>query len=107
MDEKMPAMKKRKKGILQRQQGALEELQVESALCAMSLVFCAKGIMSGAQIHSIAQAAQKDIDQASKGFNVAKLKNIAKLKHSGNLGGGLQSMIAKAHPNQGCQRCSP
>ena len=95
MEPSEPAFKKRKGGIWQRQQKAANELQVESALYALLMVYFAKGLMSGALVHAIAQAAQKDLDQAQEGFKVTKLNKIASLQRAKNFGPSLTAMMAK------------
>ena len=88
-------MRKRKRGLLQRQQAAEQEFQIESCLYGLLMVYLAKGIMSGAQVHAIAQAAQSDIEKASEGYHMNDLYRIANLKQSKNLGRTIQSIMAK------------
>lgn len=96
MDFEGPQLKKRKHGgIWQRQKAFAEQNQVDSALYALIMTLFAQGIMSGAQAHAIACAAQSDIDKAAQGYQVTKLQNISKLKHSKNLGPSLTRMMAK------------
>ena len=70
-------------------------MQCESALYALLMIYFAKGLMSGALVHKISQAAQEDIDKAAKGWNVQGLNKVASLKHARNLGASLARMMAK------------
>lgn len=51
--------------------------------------------MSGALIHSIATAAQQDLENVAQGFKITELKKIASLVHAKNLGPSLTTMMAK------------
>jgi len=95
MEPPTSSKKRRKGGIHQRQHKAEEEMQCESALYALLMIYFAKGLMSGALVHKISQAAQEDIDKAAKGWNVQGLNKVASLKHARNLGASLARMMAK------------
>ena len=88
-----PPTKKRKGGVQQRLAKAAQECQ--SALYALLMTHFAKGLMSGALIHSIAKAAQQDLENAASGLKITELKKIASLEHAKNLGPMLTRMMAK------------
>ena len=90
-----PSMKKRKRGVQQRQQAAIKELQTESCLYALLMAYLAKGLLSGAKVHAIAKAAQADIDKALEGYHIKDLHRVASLSQSRNLGRTLNSIMAK------------
>ena len=89
------APKKRKGGLHQRLAKAEEEQECQSALYALLMIQFAKGLMSGALIHSIATAAQQDLENVAQGFKITELKKIASLVHAKNLGPSLTTMMAK------------
>jgi len=87
--------KKRKRGIHQRLSAAEEEMSVDSCLFALLMIMFAKGILSGHQVHSLAKAGQEDINMAYDGFQVKKLRRLAELKQSKNLGRTVSTMMTK------------
>ena len=90
-----PPTKKRKGGVQQRLAKAAQEQECQSALYALLMTHFAKGLMSGALIHSIAKAAQQDLENAASGLKITELKKIASLEHAKNLGPMLTRMMAK------------
>ena len=87
--------KKRKGGILQRMNAAQEDVRTQSSLYVLLMSMYARGELSGAKVHAIAQAAQDDINKAHDGFQVVDLDRIARLQQSRNLARTLTAMMAK------------
>lgn len=78
--EAASSSKRRRGGLWQRRQAQQEENQCPSVLFSLLMVMFAKGILSGAQVHELAVAAQTDLDRTRDGKQVTKLNEIAKLK---------------------------
>lgn len=70
-------------------------MSVDSCLFALLMIMFAKGILSGHQVHSLAKAGQEDINMAHEGFQVKKLRRLAELKQSRNLGRTVSTMMTK------------
>lgn len=62
-----------------------EETEKESALQVLLMTYLAQGIISGVMVHSIAQAAAKDLEASREGFSLPALDRLAHLKHGRNL----------------------
>lgn len=77
--------KRRKGGQQQRMKRSAEEMQKESALQALLMNYLAQGIISGVMVHSIAQAAAKDLEAKNEGFSFPDLERLAYLQHGRNL----------------------
>lgn len=95
MDAHVPHMKKRKRGQLQRQQCIEQEMTHESALYGLLMLWFAQGVLSGAKVHSLALAAQIDIDKAADGYQVTKIREVSKLKYARNLDRSIAALMAK------------
>ena len=76
-----PPSKKRRGGLHQRLAAADRELEMKSSLYSLLMLHYAKGLMSGALVHSIAVAAQKDLDNQKEGYKIIDLQKITHLKH--------------------------
>lgn len=96
MSEPEPVFKKRRMGgIQQRLKQAEEDRTVPSELHTMLMTMYAQGHLSGLQVHSIATAAQTDIDKVQQGYKLQGLNNVSKLKHGKNLGGSIHRLLSK------------
>lgn len=80
-----PASKRRKRGILQRQEAARSSAQEKSSLHELLMTFLAQGLLSGALCHSIAVAAKKDMDKIKEDKELPDLDQLAGLKHGKSL----------------------
>lgn len=87
--------KKRKGGQQQRLQKATENLHAESALQSLLMTYLAQGILSGVFVHSIAQAAQKDIQAARDGYSLPDLDKLSNLVQGKNLMRSVHYHLAK------------
>ena len=72
-----PASKRRKRGILQRQEAARSSAQEKSSLHELLMTFLAQGLLSGALCHSIAVAAKKDMDKIKEDKELPDLDQLA------------------------------
>ena len=91
-----PPSKKRRGGLHQRLAAADRELEMKSSLYSLLMLHYAKGLMSGGElVHSIAVAAQKDLDNQKEGYKIIDLQKITHLKHGKNLGPSLTRMMAR------------
>jgi hypothetical protein len=79
------ASKKRKGGVHQRMKRAAEEMTRESALQALLMTYLAQGLISGAMVHAVAQAAAQDLQGAREGYTFPAFEKLASLQHSRNL----------------------
>ena len=86
---------KRRGGLHQRLAKSAREQQCQSALYELLMIHFAKGEMSGALVHTIAKAAQKDLENAASGLKITQLQKIASLEHARNLGPSLTRMMSK------------
>ena len=80
-----PERKRRKRGLLQRQEAARASVQEKSALHELLMTLLAQGLLSGALCHSIAVAAKKDMDKIKEDKELADLEQLAGLKLGKNL----------------------
>ena len=80
-----PERKRRKRGLLQRQEAARASVQEKSALHELLMTLLAQGLLSGALCHSIAVAANKDMDKIKEDKELADLDQLAGLKLGTNL----------------------
>jgi hypothetical protein len=69
-----------------------------SALHVLLMTWLAQGIMSGVQVHKIAQAAKRDIDMAKNGSRFPDLDQLANLQHGKHVIRSVHSMLAKSSP---------
>lgn len=79
----------------QRLHAAEEATAADSVLYGLLMTFLAKGILSAVTIHSIAKAAQTDLESAAEGKIFPKLKNLASLSHGRNALRQVNGMLAK------------
>ena len=87
--------KKRRGGLHQRLAAANRELELKSSLYSLLMLHYGGGLMSGALVHSIAVAAQKDLDKQKDGYKITDLQKIAPLKRGKKFGPSLTRMMAK------------
>ena len=59
------------------------------------MLWFAQGVLSGAKVHSLALAAQIDIDKAADGYQVTKIREVSKLKYARNLDRSIAGLMAK------------
>ena len=99
MDPGEPVKTKRRKGGLeQRMQSAQDDLQTESALHSQLMALLAQGMLSGMLVHSLAEAAVKDLQSASTGCTFPTVERLGKIAQGCNLIRTLYDHLAKACP---------
>ena len=99
MDSGEPVRKKRRKGGLQqRMQSALEDSQSESALHSQMMTLLAQGMLSGAIVHGLAQAAVKDLQGAKEGHTFPTVERLGKIAQGRNALRAVYGELATACP---------
>ena len=85
MDSGEPVRKKgRKGGLQQRMQSAQDDSQSESALHSQMTALLAQGMLSGAIVHRLAQAAVKDLQGAKEGHTFPTVERLGKIAQGRN-----------------------
>ena len=93
--------RKRKGGLHQRRARRARQddaADAPSALHALLMTWLAQGIMSGVQVHKVAQAAKKDIVMAKNGSRFSDLDQLSSLQHGKHVIRSVHSMLAKSSP---------
>ena len=92
----MPQRKRaRPGGIQQRQARADAELEKQSALYQLLMLYLAKGVISGAHCHAVATAAKADMDLAAQGYHFPTLDKLTHVQHGKNLQASVFRMLSR------------
>ena len=93
MEDSLPARKRRKGGLHQRQASAKEAVSCPSKLHELLMQCLAQGLLSAALVYNIGSAAQRDLQKTREGYLVTNLEQISNLKFGRNLTRSLESHL--------------
>ena len=93
MDDSLPARKRRKGGLRQRQASAKEAVSCPSELHELLMQCLAQGLLSAALVYNIGSAAQRDLQKTREDYLVTNLEQISNLKFGRNFTRSLESHL--------------
>ena len=93
MDDSLPARKRRKGGLRQRQASAKEAVSCPSELHELLMPCLAQGLLSAALVYNVGSAAQKHLQKTREVYLVTNLEQISNLKFGRNLTRSLESHL--------------